>query len=312
MRIVSFLPSATEILFGLGLGDQVLAVSHECDWPPEARSKPVAVHAAFRSAGLSAAEIDRIVSGRMAQGLPIYEIDQQVLQQTNPDLIVTQELCDVCAIGLRDVMKAIRDLPSTPRVLSLDPRNLTDVLDTILQVGEATAALQRATAWREALSRRVEAVRRQAQQASAAPRVACLEWLDPPMASGHWVPEMVRIAGGHEALGREGEPSVKVPWERVLESHPDVLLLMPCGYDVPASARQVELLRRLPGWSDIPAVRSGRVYACNGSAIFSRSGPRLVEGVELLAQIFHPELFGSELNPDLTVRVHAAELAGRR
>jgi iron complex transport system substrate-binding protein len=311
MRIVSFLPSATEILFGLGLGDQVLAVSHECDWPPEARSKPVAVRAAFRSADLSAAEIDRIVSGRMAQGLPIYEIDQQVLQQASPDLIVTQELCDVCAIGLRDVMKAIYGLPSKPSVLSLDPRNLTDVLDTILQVGEATGTRQRAQSWREALSRRVEAVRSQAQQASAAPRVVCLEWLDPPMASGHWVPEMVRTAGGHEALGREGEPSVKVPWERVLEAHPDVLLLMPCGYDVPATARQVELLRRLPGWSDIPAVRSGRVYACNGNAIFSRSGPRLVDGVELLAQILHPDLFGSKLDSTLAARLDAGVLAGR-
>ena len=308
MRIVSLPPSATEIAFALGLGDQILAVSHECDYPSEARSRQVAVHSVIDSDSLSSSEIDRIVREHSAQGLPIYKIDRGVLEDVRPDLILSQELCDVCAITSRDVMEAIAGLEPAPRVITLDPRSLNGVLEDIRTVGVATNTESEAASYVEGLRRRIEAVTSRVREATARPRTVCLEWLEPPMACGHWMPELVELAGGEELLGRKFEPTRRVSWEEVCQGRPEALVLTPCGFDVPRTLEELPLLTRLPGWGDLPAVREGQVYACNGHSYFSRSGPRLVEALELLAQMLHPELFRDPLDPECAVQVDVTAL----
>lgn len=292
MRIVSMLPSATEILFLLGLGDQVVGVSHECDYPPEARRKPVVIKSVIDPDRQGSAEIDRVVEERLRTGRPIYEIVMDVLRAADPDLIVTQELCDVCAAPVADVQRAVRDLPRNPEVISLTPGLLGDVLEDIERVGEATGRRQEALRVRRELADRVARVEATAGPAAHRPPVFCLEWMDPLYASGHWIPEMVEMAGGVDGLGAKGKPSRKIAWDRVREYGPEVVVLMPCGFDITRTLREIEVVTRRPGWADLPAVRTGRVYAVAGHAYYNRSGPRLVDGLELLGRIIHPDLFG--------------------
>jgi iron complex transport system substrate-binding protein len=291
MRICSLLPSATEIVYALGLGDQLCGVSHECDFPPEVAAKPTVIRSVFDPSTLSSLEIDRAVMERLRQGEGVYTIDLDRLKQADPDLILTQELCDVCAIPYSEVKRAVEQLGRQPLLLPLSPTLLGDVLDDIRRVGEAAGKRKKAESLVACLQSRIDGVAAVATSAAERPTTFCLEWADPLYVSGHWVPEMVGLAGGTDGLGMKGKPSIAIEWDRVVRYAPDVVILMPCGFDVERTVRELPLLTRLAGWSDLPAVKRGRVYAVNGSAYFNRSGPRLVDGLELLAKILHPELF---------------------
>lgn len=291
MRIVSLLPGATEIVCLLGLEESLVGVSHECDFPPSVRRLPRVVRSSFDPAGLSQAEIDERVRAALRSGAGVYEIDRDLLASLSPDLILTQELCEVCAVGQATAAAAVETLARPPRILSLHAHALGDVLLDIRRIGEATATAERADRRISELSGSLRRVEEAAARASRRPRVAALEWLDPVMASGHWVVEMIRRAGGEDFLGRDGKPSAVISWDEVLRYAPEVLVLMPCGFDVERSARDLSLLASRPGWASLPAVAAGEVYAVHGGAYFSRPGPRLVDGVEILAEILHPEIF---------------------
>lgn len=291
MRICSLLPSATEIVYALGLGDQLYGVSHECDYPPEAAAKPTLIRSVFDQSSLSSLEIDHAVMERLRSGEGVYTIDLDRLRRADPDLILTQELCDVCAVPYSEVKRAVGQLSGQPRLLPLSPSLLGDVLQDISRVGEATGREEQAGFLVRRLRERIDRVTARTATAAERPATFCLEWADPLYVAGHWVPEMVEMAGGIDGLGVKGKPSVQIEWERVVKYAPEVVILMPCGFDVERAVREVPLLTRLPGWSDLPAVQRGQVYAVNATAYFSRSGPRLVDGLELLAKILHPELF---------------------
>lgn len=291
MRIVSLLPSATEIVYLLGLGDQLTGVSHECDFPLAALDKRKIIRLAFEGFGLSSQEIDGRVRDALERGERIYQIDLEALQAADPDLILTQELCDVCAAPYQDVLEAVTKLSRKPEVLSLDPKSLGDVLKDVERVGEATGRLREAEDVVRSLQKRIETVVTRTAKTTPRPTVVCLEWLDPLMASGHWIPEMVDLAGGKEPLGNLGTPARRIAWEHILASVPEILVLMPCGFAVDRVLEEIHLLTRLPGWDGLPAVQKGRVIAVDGHAYYSRSGPRLVDGLEILAHLVHPELF---------------------
>ena len=303
MRICSLLPSATEIVYALGLGDQLYGVSHECDYPPEAAAKPTLIRSAFDQSSLSSLEIDHAVMERLRSGEGIYTIDHDLLRQAEPDLILTQELCDVCAVPYSEVKRAVGQLGGQPRLLPLSPSLLGDVLQDISRVGEATGREEQAGSLVRRLRERIDRVAARTATAAERPTTFCLEWADPLYVAGHWVPEMVEMAGGIDGLGVKGKPSVQIEWERVVKYAPEVVILMPCGFDVERAVREVPLLTRLPGWSDLPAVQRGQVYAVNATAYFSRSGPRLVDGLELLAKILHPELFPGVIPGEAATRV---------
>jgi iron complex transport system substrate-binding protein len=290
MRICSLLPSATEIAFALGLGDDVVAVTHECDYPPEARRRRVVVKSAVDGAE-SSAEIDRAVRQRVQAGRGIYALDLDGFQAVEPDFIITQDLCEVCALDLNEVARAAETLPHKPKIVSLAPATLDDVLDDIARVGAAAGKDSAAAALVAELRARIERVRASASRSDRRPRVACVEWTDPIYPAGHWVPEMVELAGGADGLGRKGAPAKAVAWETLLAYAPEVVVLMPCGFGLARAAAEAPRLKRLDGWGDLPAVKAGRVFAVDGSAYFNRPGPRLVDGVEILAAILHPEIF---------------------
>ncbi len=297
MRICSLLPSATEIVFLLGLGDQLFGVTHECDYPPEARGKRVLVRSVVQPGQLTSRQIDNVVAQHAASGQPLYLLDSEALRDIGPDLVLTQGLCDVCAVPARQVGQALSVLLRAPEVLSLDPHTLEDVLQDILRVGEATGTVARARPAVAALRRRIQAVERRTRYVAQRPRVVCLEWLDPLIVAGHWVPEMVELAGGRDVLARPGSPSRRVVWDEVAEAQPEVLVLMPCGFDVARTLDEARLLWPLPGWAQLPAVRSGRVWAANAHEYYSRPGPRLVDGLEFLAEMLHPEAFQGYIHP---------------
>lgn len=304
MRVVSLLPSATEIVYLLGLGDQLSGVSHECDYPPLALDKRKIIRPAIESAGLSSQEIDARVRESLERREGIYQIDLGGLKAADPDLILTQELCDVCAPPYQDVLEAVTRLPRKPEVLSLNPQRLGDVLRDIERVGEATGRLTEAKEVVTSLTERIETVAKRAAKAPMRPTVLCLEWLDPLMASGHWVPEMVALAGGRETLGNLGAPARRIEWEQVLSCAPEIVILMPCGFAVDRVLEETHLLTRLPGWGDLPAVQKGKVFAVDGHAYYSRSGPRLVDGLEILAHLTHPELFPGPIPEGAAQAVH--------
>jgi iron complex transport system substrate-binding protein len=303
MRVCSLLPGATEIAFALGLGDDVVGVTHECDYPAEARQKPVVVHGLIDSNRMTSLEIDRWVGERLGSNQGLYLLDEERLREAAPDVILTQGLCDVCAIDYNEVVAASETLAKKPKIVSLTPNCLTDVLDDVARVGEATGQRHIAERVVEELEQRISSVREQAATSSARPRVACLEWFDPIYLAGHWVPEMIEIAGAEDVLGRRGEPSEKVEWQSIRESTPEIIVLMPCGFDVPRTLREAGVLERLEGWHDLPAVKAGKVFAVNGHAFFSRPGPRLVDGLEILAHIIHPQIFPTQPPPDVLQRI---------
>ncbi len=279
MRIVSLLPSATEILYALGLGNSVVGVTFECDYPEDARRKPLIVDSILPH-DLSPEEIDRAVSEHAARGESIYRIDQDLLASLQPDLIVTQELCDVCAVNTSHLARTLHDLSFQPQVVSLTPHTLGDVFADIEAVGHATGRDLCARTLVAGLRDRLEAIR--ALPKPHAPTVACLEWLAPPFNAGHWVPEMVALAGGLDHLGARGTDSVRIRWEQIRALDPDVILAMPCGYDARKAADEYRETEFPEWWSTLPAVRNHCTYAVDANAFFSRPGPRLVDGVEIL------------------------------
>ena len=302
MRICSLLPGATEMAYLLGLGDQIVGVTHECDYPAEAKTKPVVVRSAIDPHRMSSAEIDRKVAELLQAGKGLYTIDERIFAEASPDVILTQGLCDVCALDYNDVVKAAQKLPRMPAIVSLNPHSLAEILDDIIRVGSATQREAAASALVYELRKRIDAVG--IREPRYRPRVVCLEWFEPLYVAGHWVPEMVTLAGGFDVLGRKGEPSFKIEWQKVVESKPDVILLMPCGFDVRRTVKESTPLRSLEGWHDLPAVKAGNVYALNGNAYFSRPGPRLVNGLEILARIIHPEQTAMPASPADTARLN--------
>jgi len=302
MRILSLLPSATEIAYTLGLGEEVVGISHECDYPPEARTKPIISTSDIRRT-LRSDEVHRAVSLHKHPAHSLYRIDEKLLQEVSPDIILTQELCSVCAVPVSQVRGAARILAGSCRILSLEPETFRQILDSILAVGEVTGREARARQVVEALEKRIGRVASTASSARTRPRIFCIEWMDPVMAGGHWIPEMVRLAGGTDNLGHDGRPSTVIEWAQVTEYSPEVLVIMPCGYKVPRSLAEVDRLASGPGWYDLPAVRDGRVYIVDSPAYFSRPGPRIVKGLEILAQIIHPELFSGLVPEDAVVKL---------
>jgi iron complex transport system substrate-binding protein len=290
MQICSLLPSATEILYALHLGDSVAGVTHECDFPPDAAKKPVLIRPRV-DPKTPLAELDRQVNELVSRGESIYAVDADLLARLAPDLIVTQELCHVCAVSPDDLATALTRLPKHPRVLSLSPHSLADVWQDICRVGDATRTLIEAEALAAELAARVAKINSRAANAPKRPRVACLEWLDPFYMGGHWVPEMVAKAGGEDVLGRAGEPSFRVTQEQIETSAPDVIIVMQCGFAAERNAADFRTRGLLKTWKSSPAVRERQVYAVDANSYFSRPGPRLADGVELLAHIFHPAMF---------------------
>ena len=291
MRICSFLPSGTEIVYALGLGDSLHAVSHECDHPAGALAKPKVVRSKFDADVLSSQEIDRIVTEMYQRGERIYEVDEDVLREAAPDLVLTQELCDVCAVSYEDVRHAASRLPYPPNVVSLDPASIGNVLDDIQMVGDLCGVPDAAASFVAELNERIEVVRLQASAAGSAPRVACIEWLEPPIVAGHWIPQIVELAGGIDALAKPGAPSRRITMDELAESEPDVLALMPCGMDEVRARQEFEALDNVTEWRKLPAVVNGRAYFVDSGSYFSRSGPRLVDGLEQMAQMIHPNWF---------------------
>jgi iron complex transport system substrate-binding protein len=285
MRVASLLPSATELLFAIGAGPGVVGVTHECDWPAEAAALPRLTASVFDHAGARSGEIDRHIRGAVHQGSGIYTLDAALLARLEPDLIVTQELCEVCAVSYRQVERAVRELPGEVPILSLEPESLDGILETVEVLGRATLHEDGAAALAGAMRSRIAAVSALPPVAGGRPAVASIEWTDPLMAGGHWVPEMVRLAGGDDVLGAEGARSEQVAWEDVVAAAPDVMVLMPCGYGLERSLACAAEVTSRPGFAALPCARSGRVAAVDGSAYFNRPGPRIVDGLELLAAI---------------------------
>ncbi len=285
MRVASLLPSATELLFAIGAGPDVVGVTHECDWPPEARQLPVLTASLFDHAGSPPGEIDRHVRAAVHRGSGIYALDAHLLSELHPDLIVTQELCEVCAVSYRQVETAVRELPGEVPILSLEPEGLEDIMETAMVLGRATGHEDGAERLVEAMRRRLGSVEALPPVEGGRPAVACVEWTDPLMAGGHWVPEMVRRAGGDDVLGAEGERSAEVAWEDVVAAAPDVMVLMPCGFGLERSLECAAEVTTRPGFDELPCARSGRVAAVDGSSYFNRPGPRIVDGLEILAAI---------------------------
>ncbi|MGB7844992.1 MAG: cobalamin-binding protein [Candidatus Acidiferrum sp.] len=289
MRIISLLPSATETLFALGFDEEIVGVSHECDFPPQAKTKTVVVRSRLPKEA-TPAETDRLVREHVERGESIYAVDREQLEALAPDLIITQDLCHVCAATPEELGAALAQISKRPEVLSLDPLDLGDVWRDILWIGEATGRRERAQAFVEKIGGRLAQIERDITPKGQRPRVVVLEWLQPLYVGGHWVPEMISHAGGIDVLGHAKTPSHRVTLEEVIAAAPEVLFIAPCGY-VAEQARQEYLSMKFPeAWRSIPAVRNGRVFALDANGVVSRPAGRLVTGIEAMAKALHPEL----------------------
>jgi iron complex transport system substrate-binding protein len=293
VRIVSLVPHATELLFALGLGPDVVGVTHECDYPRQA-PKRLRVTRDVLPAGLSAREVDSAVRERTLEGQAIYELDRRALERLAPDLIVTQQLCPVCAVSYEEVAELAQKLPSRPRVLALDPKTLGETLGDVRTVAEATDRREAGIGLVRDAASRIDRVKL-AVRAQPRVRVAALEWLDPVYVAGHWTPQMIELAGGEDVLGLPGERSEVVTWDAVAGARPQVVVVMPCGYDAPRAGEEARTYRR-----ELAGLGAERIVAVNASAYFSRPGPRLIDGIELLGHILHPQRL-----PDLPADAHA-------
>jgi len=282
MRIASLVPSATEMLFALGLGGSVVGVTHECDWPPEAAGLPQLTGTVLPP-DLDAGEIDAAVKEVVGEGRALYTLDEERLAELRPDLIVTQAVCEVCAVSYDDVVAVAQRLPGRPRVLQQDPSSLEEVLDDVVRLGEAAGIAAYATHVRQALEGRLEAVH-ETLAGTPRPRVLALEWLDPPFLGGHWIPEMIELAGGEDVAGVPGQKSPQVEWDKLGELEPEVIVAMPCGWYLEDSEAQA-----LAHLDRLTSLGAERIFAVDAASTYSRPGPRLVDGVELLAHLFHPE-----------------------
>jgi iron complex transport system substrate-binding protein len=290
-RIVSLLPAATEIAAALGLIDEVVGVSHECDFPKQANRRPRVTHCPIHNAALTSGEVDEWVRHALHDDGSIYMIDEPLLRKLQPDIILTQKLCDVCAVGYGTVAKLAQTLPGPPRIVNLEPTSLADIFDDIRRVADACHVCERVEKLIVNLSERVENVHKRAAKTQDRPRCFLMEWVDPPFCSGHWGPELVEIAGGHDSLGRKHQPSAQIDWHQVLNARPEIIVIALCGYDIDRARRDYELLRSFPKFDSLPAARRGEIYLVDASAYFARPGPRIVDSLEILAGILHPEEF---------------------
>jgi iron complex transport system substrate-binding protein len=292
MRIVSLLPSATEILFALGLDREVVGVSHECDFPAQVRNKCVVIHSRIpRNA--SPAEIDRLVREFVSRGESVYAVDAEALENLTPDLVVTQDLCHVCAASPDDLATALAGFDRRPEILCLNPQDLGDVWRDILWVGEETGRGPRAEALVKQIGTRLGMVENELATVSERPRVGFLEWLQPFYVGGHWVPEMIELAGGEDVFGSKGTPSFRVSLDDIIDAAPEILLIAPCGYGAGKARDEYRSMTFPENWQSIPAVRDNRVYALEANSYFSRPGPRLISGIEALGKLFHPAIEAS-------------------
>jgi iron complex transport system substrate-binding protein len=289
MRIVSLVASATEIICELGLSDKLVGISHECDYPPQVRELPHVTRTLIPS-GASSREIDASVRQQLKARRALYGLDGLLLESLRPDLIVTQTLCEVCAVAHDEVQAAVCRLPGKPRVINLAPTRLADLFEGLHAVADAAGVSRRADEVVARLRARVEAVERRSGQIANRPRVIMLEWIDPPFCAGHWSPELVRLAGGIELIGREGQPSRTIDWEEIINADPEVLFIACCGFDAERARQEMPILAARPGFDGLAAARSGRVYWVDGSAYFNRPGPRLVDSLEILAHALHPTI----------------------
>ena len=303
MRICSLLPSATEIVFALGHGNSLVGVTHECDFPADAAQIPKVTRSNIPD-GIPSAEIDQAVSKALIEAGTLYELDLPLLGRLQPDLVLTQRLCAVCAVSYDRVQEAAKSLPSQPKVLNLELHSLGDILDNIVTVGQALGIEAEAKAVRASLQQRIDAVRHKTATLSNRPRVFCMEWVDPPFCGGHWMKELVEIAGGRDDLAVLNRPSRRIEWEKVLEFAPEVIVLTCYGFDLSRCVQEGEILANLEGARDLPAMKNGRVYATDGSAYFSRPGPRIVESLEILAHLVRPDVFPPPPLPDAFCSLH--------
>jgi iron complex transport system substrate-binding protein len=313
MRIVSFLPSATELAFSLGLGDDVVGVSHECDYPPEAKTRPAVVHCAIPLDGLGPAEIDSAVGTQLRVGGSIYTVDADLLRALEPDVILAQDLCEVCAPSGNETERALAALDGKAKVLTLAPRSLREIHENLRDLAELTDRVDIAKTLiaedNERLARLVAEL-----QGAQRRRVFFLEWIDPIFCGGHWVPEMIELAGGFDALGRKGGDSVRIDRQDVLRWAPEMVVISPCGAHLDSAIEQGSAFLSDPYWSTLPAVESGEVYAVDASSYFARPGPRVFDGIDVLAHLFHPERVPERM-PGASCRItvsEAAQRAGRR
>jgi iron complex transport system substrate-binding protein len=290
-RIVSLVPAATEIAGALGLMDQVVGVSHECDFPKQANNRPRVTHCPVHNSSLTSGQVDEWVRRALREHGTIYTIDERLLRKLQPDVILTQKLCDVCAVGYGTVAKLAATLLNPPQLVNLEPTSLADILNDIRRVGKTCDVPERAEDLVASLSRRVEDVRQRAAKIIKRPCCFLMEWVDPPFCSGHWGPELIELAGGFDPLGRKHQPSAEIKWQDVLDARPEVIVLALCGYGIERARRDYEVLRSLPRFNSLPAAQDGQIYLVDAGAYFARPGPRIVDSLEILAGILHPQEF---------------------
>jgi iron complex transport system substrate-binding protein len=307
MKIVSLLPSATEIVCALGLEENLVAITHECDFPASITHLPAITASRISHETMTSKEIDHAVRTQLDGHGSIYDLDTRLLEELKPDIILTQELCDVCAVSYKQVEKAARMYVADSTVVSLEPNTIEDIFGTILMVGDLAGAKETAAEIVTALRGRLDAIRQKVASIAERPKAFMLEWIEPPFSPGHWVPQQVEIAGGHAMLGEPGEKSVTTTYDAIHASQPDVLVLIPCGYYTSDTLRQLENTVFPANWNDIPAVINNEIWALDATSYFSRPGPRVVDGVEILAKIFHRGVFGEPL-PHEAVRVDRSRL----
>jgi iron complex transport system substrate-binding protein len=290
-RIVSLLPSATEIVCALGFENQMVGRSHECDYPAPVAGLPVLTEPRFNPEG-SSAEVNQRVMTILADALSVYRVDAEKLRSLKPDVIVTQSQCDVCAVSMREVEEAVAQwLGAQPKIVSLAPYALADVFTDMQRVADGLDAPERGSELVSHLRQRMAAIEARAKTASARPRIAIIEWIEPLMAAGNWMPELVAMAGGTNLFGEAGAHSPWMKFEELVAKDPDVIMVAPCGFNMERSAAELPTLQKRPGWANLKAVREGRVFLADGNQYFNRPGPRIVESLEILAEIIHPELF---------------------
>ena len=286
MRIVSLLPSATDIVASLGLIDRLVGRTHECDWPPGIEDVPVMTRDELDASTLRSHEIHAAVTNSIGGGSSIYALDHEALSAAQPDLILTQELCEVCAVSYPEVMQAARALQVGATVVSLEPASIEDILGHVELVGRLAGIEGRAVEVVGDLRARLDRLRAEAAEREPVPTV-CIEWLDPPFSAGHWVPEQVGVAGGRELLGEAGSKSRVAPWDAVVRARPQALIVMPCGMGIERACRELDALTTRPGWRELPAVRADRVWVVDAPAYYNRPGPRVVRGAEIIAALLH-------------------------
>jgi|SRR5579872_1347779 len=295
-RIVSFLPSATEILYELGVGDKIVGVTHECNYPEQAKSKLRVIHSSFDPDTMTSQEIDNKVVDLMHSGKDIYILDDEILKKADPDLIIAQGLCEVCSPYTKEISRAVTILDNKPEVLILEPRNLEDILQNILDVANKVSKLKEGQSFVDSLKKRITYI--QTRPKKSKPKILCVEWLDPLFTAGHWIPQLVEIAGGINGISSTGDQSSRMEIDETIKFEPDIIILMPCGFDIKRTILEYEKLANHPQWKSLVAVQNNKVYAVNANEYFSKPGPRTVTGLEILAKIIHPKTYADLKIPD--------------